>query len=258
MTQYQEKLSAFLDGELSEGETREIEIALEQDVALQAELETLIAADAIAKEEFATVAKEPIPFAMVQLVQDAQLGIAANSDAAPSKTSGWFVAMVAAVALAVGATGGYFNRDWHGEQVASVPGWLSDIADYHAVYADQKRHLVEVPASEGEHIKTWLSATVGEQVDIPDLSEQGLQFQGARLLVAAGKPVAQLMYLDSEQRVVALCQIQTATPRDGFAGQSIGAFDMVSWGNDGSNFVIVGDQDRDDLNEIARAAAAQI
>lgn len=139
-----------------------------------------------------------------------------------------------------------------------MPIWLSDIADYHAVYAGQQRHLVEVPASEADHIETWLTATIGAQVTIPDLTDQGLTFQGARLLVAAGKPVSQLMYTDALGRVVALCQIQTAQPRSGFADSQAEAFHLVSWGGSDANFVIIGDKDRTDLTEIAQSAAAQV
>ncbi|CAN0601702.1 unnamed protein product, partial [Ectocarpus sp. 12 AP-2014] len=57
---------------------------------------------------------------------------------------------------------------------------------------------------------------------------------------------------------VALCQIGTDTPRDGFGTQTINAFDMVSWGGNGANFVIVGDSGRDDLTEIAKAAAVDV
>ncbi|NNE88106.1 MAG: anti-sigma factor [Silicimonas sp.] len=257
MTRYDEKLSAFLDGELSEADAREIEEALEGDPALQAELEELMAADKSARADFDAMLDEPIPFALATAIQKAPEAVSANIPDAPSN-KGWLTAAVAAVALLIGGTGGYFTGASQGTQVAAAPGWLADIADYHSIYATQTRHLVEVRADEAEHIRTWLTASVGAEVRIPDLSAQGLSFQGARLLVAAGKPVAQLMYLDAQGRVVALCQIQSDTPRDGFAEQTINAFDMVSWGGNGANFVIVGDQGRGDLAEIAQAAAIDV
>ncbi len=116
---------------------------------------------------------------------------------------------------------------------------------------------MEVPAAEADHIRTWLTKSVGAEVRIPDLTTHGLTFEGARLLVAAGKPVSQLMYTDAEKRVVALCLIQSDAPRDGFQEKNIGAFDMVSWGARNANFVIIGDEDRDDLTLIARSAADQ-
>ena len=142
--------------------------------------------------------------------------------------------------------------------VAAAPGWLADIADYHAVYARQGRHLVEVGADEADHIQTWLTAQVGTDVRIPDLSTDGLTFEGGRLLVAAGKPVAQLMYRDAEGTVIALCLIETSTPRDGFAQQTLNGFDMVSWGAGTANYVVLGPEGRPDLMDLAEQAAAQV
>lgn len=256
MTQYAEKLSAFLDGELPEAEAREIERALESDPALQSELEALMAADALAQDEFARMLNEPLPAALAAAVRDAPVREAANTPQAPG-VRGWLAATAAVVALGIGVTAGYVTGVSQGTVVASAPGWLADIADYHRVYAEQSRHLVEVGADEADHIQTWLTSSVGAEVRIPDLSDHALTFQGARLLVAAGKPVAQLMYTDDRMRVVALCLIQTDTPRDGFAKQTINDFDMVTWGAGNANFVVVGDEGRADLDDIARSAASQ-
>ena len=254
MTQYEEKLSAFLDGELPEDEAREIEAALARDPVLQAELEALMAADAMAQEEFAAMLDEPAPASLAAVFRDAPEVVPANVTAPPT-ARGWLAAAAVVLALGIGGAGGYMTGLSQSAPVAAAPGWLVDIADYHRVYADQKRHLVEVGADEAEHIRTWLTASVGADVPTPDLTAHGLTFQGARLLVAAGKPVAQLMYTDADERVVALCLIQTDSPRDGFASQTIGAFDMVSWGGAGANFVIVGDEGRGDLQAIAQTAA---
>ena len=93
---------------------------------------------------------------------------------------------------------------------------------------------------------------------MPDLSGSGLKFEGARLLVAAGKPVAQLMYTDADGAVVALCQIASAAPNDSTARRTIGGFEMVFWGGTDANFVIVGDEGRNDLEAIAEAARQQV
>ena len=257
MNEYAEKLSAFLDGELSQKETQQIEAALSSDPALQAELEALMAADVLAQDEFDAMLSEPVPLDLVSAIQNVPETPAAANLSTAQSARGWLTAVAASIALLIGGTAGYFTGASQGTQVAAAPGWLSDIADYHRVYAEQTRHLVEVRADEADHIQTWLTNTIGSDVRIPDLSAHGLSFQGARLLVAAGKPVAQLMYLDPAGNVVALCQIQTDTPRDGFGQQTINAFDMVSWGAGNANFVIVGDEGRSDLAEIAQTAATQ-
>ena len=256
MTGYGDKLSAFLDGELPEAEAQEIERALAEDPALQAELEALMATDSAVKDAFDDMLREPVPFELASVIQSAPETTVANAPQAPARR-GWLAAAAVVIALGLGGTGGYFAGLTQRTEGAAAPGWLADIADYHRVYAAQSRHLVEVGADEADHIQNWLTASVGATVQIPDLTQHGLTFQGARLLVAAGKPVAQLMFTDAEMRVVALCLIQSERPQDGFAARQIGAFEMVSWGGAGANFVVVGDEGRGDLDAIAQSASTQ-
>jgi len=257
MSQYSDKLSAFLDGELSEAEAREIEEALANDPALQAELEALMHVDVLVKAEAEGVLDEPVPLSLAAAIRNAPDKSPANVTSAPSSFR-WLATAAALVMLTVGGVGGFVLGSSQPTQIAAAPGWLADIADYHRVYSAEKRHLVEVGADEADHIQTWLTASIGADVRIPDLSAHGLTFQGARLLVAAGKPVSQLMFTDAQNRVVALCQIQTDTPRDGRAVQTIDVFELVSWGGNRSNFVIVGDEGRDDLLAIAETAGTQV
>ena len=258
MSIYSDKLSAFLDGELPETEMREIEVALDRDPGVQAELKGLMDADDLARSEFASIEAEPVPLELAAAIQKAPIGFVANTSEAPSAMPAWVATAIAVFFLFVGGTGGYLAAVSQGLNAAATPGWLTDIAEYHAVYAAEERHLVEVPASEAEHITAWLTKTVGAEVRIPDLAANGLNFQGARLLVAAGKPVAQLMYTDTDGEVVALCLIRSEAPNVGFTTQSLNGFELVSWGGNGANAVIVGPEGRGDLGEIAENASAQI
>lgn len=258
MTELRDKLSAFLDGELTEAESRAVEEALAADPALLSELEGLMVADEYAKAEFAEIVAEPVPFELAAAIRNAPDPQApAAPVATPVRRSPWLAIAATAAFFAIGGAGGYYFGQSQ-VQVAAAPGWLADIADYHAVYARQGRHLVEVGADEADHIQTWLTAQVGTDVRIPDLSSDGLTFEGGRLLVAAGKPVAQLMYRDGEGTVIALCLIETQTPRDGFAQQTLNGFDMISWGAGTANYVVIGPTGRPDLRTIAEQAATQV
>lgn len=256
------RLSAYLDGELPDAEARQLEAALEGDAELQAQLEALIAADDLAVQAFDAMLDEPVPLALAAVIEAAPVPQElprpepANDPAPPARSRFALVAsLVGAVFL--GTAGGFFVAR-ETAPVAVAGGWLADIADYHAVYANQVRHLVEVPADEADHIETWLTATLGAGVTIPDLADEGLTFEGGRLLVAAGRPVAQLIYTDAEGAVVALCQIQSGTPQSEPRETVINGFDMVSWGGDDANFVIVADEGRPDLQAIVTAAAGQV
>lgn len=119
---------------------------------------------------------------------------------------------------------------------------------------------MEVPASQSETIRNWLAESVGVNFNVPDLEAQGLTFQGARLLVAAGKPVAQLMYKTEEGEVVAICFLKskpgsTDTPpsesiRDDLA--------MISWQKAGAAYVVVGSSARANLQQLAEQVSGVI
>lgn len=261
MTDISLKLSAYLDGELDAAEARSVEAMLETDPALQAELDALIAADALANDQFDAQLDQPVPLALAQKIKALPVG---SPPSRPASRPVWG-ALAAGLALFMfGGMGGYVLKDRispAGLQVAQA-GWLNDIADYHAIYASQQRHLVEVGADESDHLKAWLGASVGADFSIPDLTGFGLTFEGGRLLVANGKPVAQLMYRQADGTVIALC-LQSIPDGDtssppAFRQQTIKGFDFVSWQGGGAAYVVVGPGGHSGLAEIAAQAAREV
>ena len=254
MTDFSEKLSAYLDGELDPITAEAVEARLATDPAAQAELDAMMQADAVALEQFEEQLSDPVPFALAQQIKSAKL----PETAAPSRPI-WGALAASLVVFAMGGIGGYALKDQTGS--VQTAGWLADIADYHAVYASQGRHLVEVGADESDHIETWLGNTIGASFSIPDLSDFDLTFEGGRLLVANGKPVAQLMYRDVDGAVVALCLQQgggNAGESPSFNAQSINGFDFVSWSAANADYVVIGPSGTPDLGDIAAAAALDI
>jgi anti-sigma factor RsiW len=261
MTDLSTKLSAYLDGELDAADAQTIEALLESDPAAQAELEALMAADALACEQFDALLTDPVPLALAHKIKSSPVG------SPPTRVSARLIGSALAAGLAFfvfGGIGGYILKDQIAPSgtVVANSGWLSDIADYHAVYASQQRHLVEVPAEESAHLVKWLGATVGVEFSIPDLSDFGLTFEGGRLLVAAGKPVAQLMYRQADGAVIALCLQSGASggtvSAPGFKEQTIKGYDFVSWSSNGAKYVVIGPGGKPGLAEIAVQAAREV
>lgn len=256
MTNFSLKLSAYLDGELTAEETTQVEARLASDPEAQAELDALMEADALALEQFDGELSDPVSLALVQQIKNTPL----TAPVVVPKRTIWAPLAASLVMFALGGAGGYWMKD-QSAQVAVASGWLGDIADYHAVYAGQGRHLVEVGADESDHIETWLGNTVGAKFTIPDLSSFNLTFEGGRLLVANGKPVAQLMYRQPDGTVIALClqsaDAPTQTPPQ-FKDTTINGFDFVSWKTDGAAYVVIGPHGQSNLGEIASAAAIDI
>ncbi len=258
MSDLGEKLSAYLDGELNAEDARAIEALLESDPDVMTEFESLMGADTAIKAVFDDMAAAPVPMALAGTIRNAPSPVADPRPKAPPR---YWPALAAGLAFAVfGGVGGFMVGQSQPQQtqIAQV-GWLNDIADYHGIYSQQKRHLVEVPASEADHIKDWLGKTLNIAFDIPDFSDQGLTFQGARLLVAAGQPVSQLIYTDAQGAVYALCQkTTTKAPSDGFTDTTIGSFSMVSWRSEAGDFVVVGPSGDTLLPELAQTVVADV
>ncbi|MBT0958542.1 anti-sigma factor [Alphaproteobacteria bacterium KMM 3653] len=254
----QTRISAYIDGALppQEAEAFEAEAAANPEVA--AELDAMLAVEAELTAAFDDLLDTPVPEALEQGIMAEQTPApspapaAANANQPPQRN--WPALATAACALlAVGVAGGYglglSNRaapEVHREyvEVVKAPGWKAQVADYHRIYAAQTRHLVEVPATEKDHIETWLTATIGAPVRVPDLSGAGYTFEGARLLVAAGKPVFQLVFTDANGGVIALCGLKGGG-NDAPAPQEFGDLTMIGWQNAETDFVLVGPAETD-------------
>ena len=253
-----DQLSAYLDGALSPEDAARIERLLTSDPAVAAEFKALSRVDHVALTSFETMLADPVPLALARAIDNAPQPDLPSPKPA---TLPWHSIAAAFALLLIGAAGGaYITRAAAPDQVASAMGWLDQVAGYHLIYANQKRHLVEVPASETAHLQKWLSDTTGVAFSVPDLSRSGLTFQGARLLVASGKPVAQLMYTDAAGKVVAVCFLAGGNPAVGAGhsppkARSVDGVNMVWWVSKDASYVVVGPTTGIDLQAVAEAAA---
>ena len=268
MTDLSAKLSAYLDGELNQAEAAEIDVALARDPAFQAELDALLEADDFARMSFEKELNAPVQLDLIRTIKDASLDAGPTlaapavlpAAAAPRSRPIWGSLAAGFAALIIGGFGGYTYSERTTPE-PQRPGWIASIAEYHGVYADQKRHLVEVGADEVEHIEKWLGNTVGASFAVPDLAQHGLVFQGGRLVVANGKPVAQLMYTQDDGTVVALCLQKSSkapTADVAFNQQTIDRFDFVSWSANGADYVVIGPAGLQSLPSIAATASQNV
>ena len=219
-------LGAYVNGTLTADECQTVEEMAANDPSSAAELESLFLLNTDLNSAMDSLLDMPIPPKTAQFATPAPMP--ANTNAAPLRA----LAASLVIGAALGAAGMWFSQSESvpTQRVASARSWLAEVAEYHQVYAKQTRHLVEVPASEQAHIESWLSKEIGVDFKVLNLSDAGWTFQGARLLVAAGKPVAQMMYTNAEGAVIALCGLQngsgtTAEP----ALHAFGDVHMATW-----------------------------
>lgn len=100
-----EKLGAYIDGELSTEEAAALEQELAADAGLQARLDALLATNAAARDLFAEVDRQPMPAAVLGLLAEKETGpenVVAFPRRAVERIFSMPVAIAASVALVVG------------------------------------------------------------------------------------------------------------------------------------------------------------
>jgi anti-sigma factor RsiW len=165
------------------------------------------------------------------------------------------LAAVAVVALVMGFGGGTLIANW---PVSERDHLVDEIAEYHNVLSKETKHLVEVPSAEAEDLKTWLGRRLERHLEVPDLSGSGLQFAGARMLVVALKPVAELIYTRASGPPVALCIARTGAESADVRIDRRGDQHLASWQEGGYTYVIVGILSPSDAEAVAERAKAQL
>lgn len=268
------RLSAYLDGQLTHAEIREIDGILARDEKARTLFNRLKLGSDLGRKAFEDMLHEPVPLDLVRSIKQATMDFGHERADAPrpppekemrAPDKGARMAAAGIALLIAGAAAGYVIATWQKPvpaslQVATAQDWLDDIADYHRVYARQSRHLVEVPATESEHITQWLTNVVGVDFSIPDLTEKGLSFEGARLLVAGSRPTAQLVYRDASGDVFAVCFQKTdpVPERTELDSRNRNDLALFSWQNGPGAFVVVGPSTNAQLEAIATSVAQTI
>ena len=269
------RLSALLDGEVAQDERQELERLLSVSGEAQDIFERLKHGSELGRKAMDEILKEPVPLALVREIRNPQVrekpgpritarGLLRGIRFTPSGPQAMAACLICLVA---GGGLGYMLGAQQPpivvppQALAALPvhnGWLDDIAAAHRVYSRQQQHLAEVSPADGNHIVEWLSQSVGVDFTVPDLSADHFEFEGARLLVADGKPTGQLLYRNDENDVIALCFMKggngPADPNETIR-DDIG---LVSWQTPTASFVIAGPSSEATLTKIAQTLSAQM
>jgi anti-sigma factor RsiW len=135
---------------------------------------------------------------------------------------------------------------------------LDEVTGYHLVYAREAAHLVEVPASRRDELVAWLGDRLGRRLVIPDFSSEGLTFAGGRMLVVNRRAVAQLLYPRPTGMPVGFCVTRIDDPPTRLAVDESDGLRIASWGEDGYEYLVVGDLPANEIRQLANRAAAQL
>lgn len=167
--------------------------------------------------------------------------------------------MAAALALIIGAGGGWTANEYFHAGPSAKLTLARDAVAAHRVYEVEVRHAVEVPASEEKHLVAWLSKRLGAPVRAPDLTAQGFQLVGGRLLPAASGPAAQFMYEnDKGDRLTLYVERNRTGGETAFRFVAQDEISAFYWKDGPLAYALIGRADREQLLDLANATYQQI
>jgi anti-sigma factor RsiW len=253
-----ERLIAYLDGELDESESAEIAAWLKRDAELRQRAAGLGESAALLRAAFDETLHEPLPERLVAAARGESGGdagkmvdLAAARDKRGTRKLGdqrWWIGVAAAASLAalfIGTGVGYFagsETPLGGKQVVDIAGpqagsWLDNIAIYHKLYVnagpDDKLRF-DVPAGQ----------KLPQDFHLPNLKPWGLDFQGVRFLAIEGQQATQLFYTTDNKALGPITIVVASSKTDLPANfEHRGDVNVLFWSHHGHRYAVVGSAD---------------
>ena len=182
---------------------------------------------------------------------------------------------LAASVLLSFAVGWFTHGQWRSTEQLAQQSPRKPTADFvrqaslaYAVYAPEVRHPVEVGSAEQDHLVKWLSKRLGRPLKVPDLTVQGFELVGGRLLpgdAGASAVRAQFMFQNTagERLTLYLGAVQgdgagVNTQESAFRFASEGPISSFYWIEQGFGYALTGPVPRDRLMQLAQAVYQQL
>jgi anti-sigma factor RsiW len=253
-----EKLVAYLDGELEARERDEIAARLEHDPEVRLRVQRLSESAALLRAAFDEVLREPLPDRLIAAAHGETrsgkvLRFAGRVRRNMVERRRWWIGVPVAASLmglVVGAGLGYFAGDEQGStaateaeaQIASQ-SWLDSIAGYHKLFVNagpDDVSLADVPANAGDARKG--AQKLPQDFRLPNLKPWGLEFQGARFLIVEGRPATQLFYTTDNKQLGPLTLVvgQTQKPDLAPTFDHRDDLNLLYWRHKGHLYALVG------------------
>jgi anti-sigma factor RsiW len=268
-----EKLIAYLDGELAESERAAIAAQLEHDAALDDHVRRLAESGTLLRAALDEVLREPLPARLIAAAHGESatiVSIATRLRRAMREQRRWWIGVPVAASfmgLAIGGGLGYFAGDEQGvtatEQAQadlSAQSWLDNIAGYHKLFVNagaSDMGLADVPATGDARMA---SQKLPADFHLPNLKPWGLVFQGARFLIVEGRPATQLFYTTDNKALGPITLVVGTSSKPDLAPTFDHRDDLnlLYWRHHGHAYALVGTADIGYLWNIANDIAWQL
>jgi anti-sigma factor RsiW len=280
-----DRLVAYLDGELDVAQRREVEAWLDADPAACRQMAALAEAAHLLRLAFDEAIHEPVPDRLIA---------AARGEAAPPQSGAqilpfrrrlgaqivaprrWRMGLPVAASLlgllvgsgitylGVGklALDGVAGKQAALEATATNNLWLDNAAAYFKlVVSAGDSPPVDIPATgDPREALQKISQSLPQEVRLPDLKPWGLSFRGARLVVEEGRPAAALVYTTDNKAIGPLGLLIGSSKQPDISPTFDRRHDvnLLYWRHQGRAYALVGQADIGYLWGIANDVAWQL
>lgn len=247
----QRELHAYVDGQLNKEGQRRVEDYLESHPeALEQVRDYQLLNDKL-RQHYAPVLEEPIPPHYLQPRQRRDWWRPLRSLAA----AGFLLALGISIGL-------YLGTDLEladDTRLAETDHVVAEAAMAYAVYSPEVRHPVEVRGDQEEHLVSWLSKRMGQQIKAPKLDSFGMHLLGGRLLASEDGPGALLMYENAEgKRVILYACISAGQKATAFQFAQQKDISVFYWFDNSISYALAGEINRSELYSLAEAVYHQL
>lgn len=241
-----ERLIAYLDGELAESERGAIAAWLERDAELRERAAQLGESAALLRAAFDEVLHEPLPERLVAAARGAEGAVIDLAEARGKRWKRvlgdrrWWVGVAAAalVAFVVGLSLGGGDVGLSGpEAMNPAPGAELVSDSFSDNVAGYYKHYVNISPNDG-----LMFDKLPQNFHLPNLKPWGLDFRGARFLMADGQPAMALIYTtDNKALGPVVVVVANTTKSDKTADfDRRGDINVLRWRHHGHAYAIVG------------------
>jgi anti-sigma factor RsiW len=258
-----DRLVAYLDGELEAAERRTVERWLAVDATASARMAAFARTGKLLRLAFDDVMHEPLPERLIAAARgEGGAGAPRRVGRPRAAALRWRTALPIAASLAgllIGGGAAFLGvdrlvaADGAGtappaiEAAAANDVWLDTAAGYFKLFVNAGDYaLVDGPGSgDPREALQRISQSLPQAIRLPDLKPWGLTFRGARLVLVGGRPAAQLIYTTDNKAIGPLTLIigssrQPDIPPTFDRRQDV---NLLYWRHQGRAYALVGQAD---------------
>lgn len=253
-----EELMQYVDGNLNEYRSRDVEKAIADDPAIAESVSALEASKLPFPQAYNLGQYPELPEQLhsqtTQMIQNAD-------ETKPHRTMNGWIGFGIASSLALATLLGFqIGQGSSADRIMITPTavikteslglWADQIANYQSLYVRETVEHVQNSGIIDNDLKSRLIAQENLHIRVPDLSETGYRFVRAQQLGYQGETLLQLVYLGDKGIPLAICYMPDPAGDMAMSQANLSGLNTVYWRQSDHRFVIVGDIEFSQLHEL--------